>query len=39
MKSKQETKTSVLIALGILFALAPIINNSLNFNMGNRNIK
>ncbi len=35
MKSTPKTKTIILIVLGILFALSPIINNSLNFNMGN----
>ncbi|NHJ25786.1 MAG: hypothetical protein EAX89_14485, partial [Candidatus Lokiarchaeota archaeon] len=32
MKSNRKTKSLILILLGLLFALSPIINNSLNFN-------
>ena len=35
MKSNGKSKVIILITLGILFALSPIINNSLNFNAGN----
>ncbi len=38
MKSKLKKRVSIiiiLISLGILFALTPIINNTLNFNVGN----
>jgi len=35
MKSNLKTKIMILIILGILFALLPIIYNSLNFNGGN----
>jgi len=35
MKSNANSKIIILITLGILFALSPIINNTLNFNAGN----
>jgi len=35
MKSNGKSKVIILIALGILSALSPIINNSLNLNTGN----
>ncbi len=35
MKSNSKTKTIILITLGIFFAFSPILNNSLNFIMGN----
>ena len=34
MKSNAKSKLIILIALGIVFALSPMINNSLNFNTG-----
>ena len=34
---KMKSKPIILIALGILFAITPIINNNLNFNAGNSN--
>jgi len=35
MKSIIKTKIIILMIFGIVFALSPLINNSLNFNMGN----
>ncbi|MBA7630233.1 hypothetical protein ES703_37753 [subsurface metagenome] len=35
MRKYTKTKIIILITVGILFALSPILNNSLNFNRGN----
>ena len=37
MKYKAKSILMILMTLGIIFALSPIINNYLNFNVGNRN--